>query len=533
MGVIAINDLTSGMTGGSLQVNFHRTVGEAGTGRFVQSGGIATISDPAFGVPGALMLGYQAGDSGSYSLSGNSQLYALPEYVGYFGTGSFTQLGGTNTVVFSSSPTSLFVGYGSGSTGTYNLSGTGLLVDNYGDVGESGTGTFNQSGGTHSSLHVVIADQAGSTGTYNLNGGLLIASSISRGAGAATFNFNGGTIQASGSFSSNLPMALGGGATFDTAGNAVTLAGSFSGAGGLTKSDSGTLILATTNTFSGNTLISGGTLALGNRLALQKSTLDTSGSGTLSFGTLAAATVGGLSGPGTLNLANSRSIAVALSLGNNGTSTSFSGTLTGPGSLTKIGSGTLLLGGINSYSGSTTISQGKLIVNGSIVSPITVNNGGVLGGTGTVAAVTVNAGGQLAPGDAPGTLYVGGSLTLMPSAVMDYELGSLTNADEISMPMPGGTLNLNGQQFSDFNFTPLAGFEPGEYTLIGAGSINGTLGANTSGTVDGLMATIAIDGNNVVLTVVPEPPSIALVLAAAAGVIAWSWRRPLNVSPPP
>ena len=60
----------------------------------------------------------------------------------------------------------------------------------------------------------------------------------------------------------------GSGATFDTAGYAVTLSGSLSGPGSLTKVDSGTLTLATPNTYSGNTLVSGGTLALGRSAGL-------------------------------------------------------------------------------------------------------------------------------------------------------------------------------------------------------------------------------------------------------------------------
>ena len=81
------------------------------------------------------------------------------------------------------------------------------------------------------------------------------------------------------------------GSTFDTAGYAVTLSGSLSGPGGLIKTDSGTLLLNATNTFTGNTLVRGGTLSLGSSLALQNSTLDTSGSGVLSFGTLTSATL--------------------------------------------------------------------------------------------------------------------------------------------------------------------------------------------------------------------------------------------------
>ena len=42
---------------------------------------------------------------------------------------------------------------------------------------------------------------------------------------------------------------------------------------------------------------------MGSSLALQNSTLDTSGSGVLSFGTLTSASFGGLTGPGTISLA--------------------------------------------------------------------------------------------------------------------------------------------------------------------------------------------------------------------------------------
>jgi hypothetical protein len=87
--------------------------------------------------------------------------------------------------------------------------------------------------------------------------------------------------------------------------------------------------------------------------------------------------------------------------------------------------------------------------------------------------------------------------------------------------MPAGALGLNGQQFSDFNFTPLDGFEPGAYPLIDAGSINGSLGANTSGMIDGLPATLAISGNDLVLTVVPEPGTLALFGASAVGLLGY------------
>ena len=58
------------------------------------------------------------------------------------------------------------------------------------------------------------------------------------------------------------------------------------GATALTKAGSATLTLTGSNTYSGNTLVTVGTLALGNAGALQKSILDTSGNGVVSFGSL-------------------------------------------------------------------------------------------------------------------------------------------------------------------------------------------------------------------------------------------------------
>ena len=91
-----------------------------------------------------------------------------------------------------------------------------------------------------------------------------------------------------------------------------------------------------------------------------------------------------------ISLSNSSAQAVALSLGNNNANTTFSGMLKGTGSLTKIGSGILTLTRSNTYTGPTAINQGALMVNGSLVSTVTVNNEGILGGTGYLSSGTVN-----------------------------------------------------------------------------------------------------------------------------------------------
>ena len=182
----------------------------------------------------------------------------------------------------------------------------------------------------------------------------------------------------------NCPIALGSTQTFNV-GPGVSLAanGGISGNFSLTEAGSGTLILAAANSFNGATLVSGGTLVLGSPLALQNSTLDSSGSGSVSFGSLPAATLGGLTGSGSLALSNASSAAVALSVGNNGLATTYSGALTGPGSLIKLGSNMLTLSCINSYAAGTTISGGTLAITNSFAlgsGPITLA-GGTLGFT--------------------------------------------------------------------------------------------------------------------------------------------------------
>ena len=159
------------------------------------------------------------------------------------------------------------------------------------------------------------------------------------------------------------------------------------------------------------------------------------------------------------------------------------------------------MAGTNTYSGSTTVNRGELVVSGSLASPVTVN-GGTLGGTGFLSSVTVNSGGAIAPGGPLGTMSVSGDLALSSGAKMDYELDTPFTSDAISCDL----LQLRRQQFSDFQFTWTADFGPGVYDLIIAESVSGTgLGNVTSGTIDGYPAKIAMSGNELVLTVTPEP----------------------------
>ena len=281
----------------------------------------------------------------------------------------------------------------------------------------------------------------------------------------------------------------------------------FFGTGSLLQAGSGILTLSGSNSLSGVTTISAGTLCLAGSAAMFGCTVNV-GPGALQFASgITAPILGGLAGSGNIALATAASQAVTMNVGNNGQSTIYAGVLFGPGNLIKAGTGALTFSGSNTYSGATTINQGSLIVNGSLASPVTVNNGGTLGGTGTLTSGTVSAGGQIAPGNSLGTLTFSGGLVLASGADLNYDLDLPGTSSMISC----SSLTLGGQQFSNFAFPYTANFAPGTYYLIESGSTpSGTLGSITSGEIGVYPATLAVQGNNLVLTVVPEPGTLAL-----------------------
>ena len=147
---------------------------------------------------------------------------------------------------------------------------------------------------------------------------------------------------------------------------ALTGAYGIAGTASLTLSGSGVVTLSNSNTYSGATAINAGTLVIAAAAgASPNSTFTINVNNGLAFGAgVTAGTLGGLSGSGgvTLTTADSPGLPVALTVGGNGQSTSYSGVLSGGGGLVKAGSGTLTLFGANSYSGPTTVASGVLEV---------------------------------------------------------------------------------------------------------------------------------------------------------------------------
>lgn len=188
-----------------------------------------------------------------------------------------------------------------------------------------------------------------------------------------------------------------------------------------------------------------------------------------------------------------------------------------------------MLSGNNTYTGQTHIGQGTIIVNGSLGSGDVILNGNNtgLGGSGSIGGnVTAYSGSTISPGNTVGTITLSRNLTLNSGALLKFDLAAPGSSDQIFMP--SSTLYLNNQQFSDFTFSPQANFTSGTFVLIDAGLIQGGLGTNLNGTINGLPASISAVGNDLQLTIVPEPSDIVLLSFTIICFVAYIWRRKLS-----
>jgi autotransporter-associated beta strand protein len=137
-----------------------------------------------------------------------------------------------------------------------------------------------------------------------------------------------------------------------------------------------------------------------------------------------------------------------------------SGALSGAGSVTKTGTSTLTLTAESTYTNTTTVSEGALIVNGSLQScTITLASGTLLGGTGTVQSATLNAGATLAAGDTgAGTMTFNGNLLLSAGSTHVVQVFS-SSLHDIARGNATNTVTVNGTMVFDFsgNTTVVAG----------------------------------------------------------------------------
>ena len=198
------------------------------------------------------------------------------------------------------------------------------------------------------------------------------------------------------------------------------------------------------------TIRNGGTVQVGGRMILGNTAKATGrliiGGSDAGAGTLIASEVHG--GPGIAEVHFDHGDAAY----------SFDAQITGSTSVFHSGSGQTALTAHHTYTGLTQITGGALLVNGSIASPLTtIGAGGTLGGTGTVGGNLVSHG-TISPGTSPGTLTIGGDVTLASDGALRMEIAG-RNAGEFDVLSVGGELTLGGTLEIDFlnGFLPEAG----------------------------------------------------------------------------
>jgi autotransporter-associated beta strand protein len=354
------------------------------------------------------------------------------------------------------------------------------------------------------------------TGKTVINGGILAISAKTALGPASTFisdyvTLNGGSlgVTTNVTFDDGLRgfTVNGTAGGFDvSAGLTLVVSNEITGAGTLTKSGSGTLVLRGTHRFSGTLNVDSGGNAVNDGIVRVASSAaianvvspiairNTQGGNSTveldgSSGNIIVSqdiTLNGRSPavPAIVNVAGTNTLAGAITMGAGGGQyriQSDSGLLTingimsfsittpetltfqGNGNLSvngpiedgtaivsvaKNGDGVLTLAGTNSYSDSTIINGGTLNLAGSIsgTGMVTVA-GGILSGTGTInIPVTVQAAGSLSPGSSIGALTINSSLTNLGSVVMEVaKSGSALTSDSIrgmSTIVYGGILKL-------------------------------------------------------------------------------------------
>lgn len=213
---------------------------------------------------------------------------------------------------------------------------------------------------------------------------------------------------------------------------------------------------------------------------------------------------------------------------------------------TKTNAGTYALSAVNTYSGTTYVAQGRLMLvgNGSIAQSrlinvaagatldasqrndgaLTLNAGQTLSGSGTVnGAVTNSVGATIAPGSPAGvgTLAFANNLTLAGTTRMKLDRTAGATNDGLSVAgalAEGGALDiaLNGGTFAagdTFTLFSATGGISGAFTATNLPALPGGLGWVTTNLANGVLSIVA--------TVNPNPTNVTAVVSGNTLTLSW------------
>ena len=547
-GKVVLSGNNSGLTGGI-------TVNGSGSNVAVQLGSATALGPNNTANPlnslavnaGAIDMNGQSATVGSLSstavngiIKNNSGASVLTVFQGGTSTYSGSIQDGTGTVklIVDGGGTLQFITTGNSYSGGTVINNATLRMGNGGGENQTslGTGLVTINGGGALSFAPTSNTNAYNIfNSFSLAGGRITSSGGNQhlgnnGAGQLKpidVTASGGTITPSGTASQDLfldgqltgsgPLTVGG-----TGSGKVILTNNTVNA----SSYSGTL----TSTSAGNLQLAG-SATTSTALASANLFLATNANG-LTFGSVVtSATLGSLGGGGNFALQNTATTVapVALTIGGNGATTSFTGLITNSGtlagSLTKNGAGIFTLGsgaaayGPNTYRGTTTVNGGAFRVNsGSATASVTglgnvfVNSNATLGGNGVIQGgdgttaqgiVTLASGSILDPGfgtNSFGTLRFGPQTAAVQNTLLTFSSGSTYkfdvgatagSQDRVSVVGPaviaaGASLTINSVNTPD----------QGRYTLLSSTTaVSGTFAVNAPGIPGGY--SLVYTGNTV------------------------------------
>lgn len=467
--------LGSGSVVNNATLSFYRTDNSTfsgtmtGTGTLqVAKGGTLILASGANVTQGSISGGdgnVASAGAGNFTVQAGASLTATSSF--YLGNqasqaGTLNQTGGTVNLSTSTGD-NIRIGHWPSESSVYNLSGGTLnAINTDTTLSWDGTGTVAVSGGIANLRGVKFNRGTGTgggtlnlsgTGTLNLGAGGIYDGSTA--ANSIAINFSGGTLGSLAAWTSSLGITLTNTTTIDTTGGNIGLSGILTSTGGITKAGAGILTLTGANTYAGGTTLNQGTLTVGTggtigaatgALSVNNTNTGEGNASILNLSTAVNTTTGSLSGTiatpsGGVNTATINTQAGRTLTVNQIVDGTFAGVIAGTGDfvLGSSSTNTLTLMGINTYTGTTTVSAGTLaLVGGSQASPITVSTGASLSftlGSPTTSTSSFDV--------TAGTIKISGTPTLPRYTLISSSTG-ITGTPTLNAAIPGYVLQKYG-----------------------------------------------------------------------------------------